>query len=298
MTKEKKYRKKKKLGSYPFLSVVFSMTLALFVLGLFALLIATTNSLTNVIRKNVEMQIYLNSGLSEPEMTRISKSLSSKEYTLKDEEVTPINFISKDEAAKEFIEETGEDFMKFLGDNPLKDAYTIKIDPAYHSNEAMLEIKEDINTLNGVFEVVYTNNMIQSINENITKISLVLLGVAIILFLVISILINNTLKLALFSQRFLIRSMQLVGATKGFIRKPFIINSMIYGFIAGIIASTMLYALLKYGNTKIDGLTALQNQEVLISIFIGLILIGIIIAVLSTWRAMKKYLAMSLDELY
>ncbi len=298
MTKEKKYRKKKKLGSYPFLSVVFSMTLALFVLGLFALLLATTNSLTNVIRKNVEMQIYLNSGLSEPEMTRINKSLSAKEYVLKEEEAAQINFISKEVAAKEFIEETGEDFMKFLGDNPLKDAYVIKIDPVYHSSEAMLEIKEDILKLNGVFEVVYTNNMIQSINENINKISLVLLGVAIILFLVISILINNTIKLALFSQRFLIRSMQLVGATKGFIRKPFIINSMLYGLIAGVISSAMLYALLEYGNTKIDGLTALQNQEVLITIFVGLIIIGMIIAALSTWRAMIKYLAMSLDELY
>ncbi len=298
MTKEKKYRKKKKLGSYPFLSVVFSMTLALFVLGLFALLLATTNSLTNVIRKNVEMQIYLNSGLSEPEMTRINKSLSAKDYVLKEREAAQIAFISKEDAAKEFIEDTGEDFMKFLGDNPLKDAFVIKIDPVFHSNEAMLEIKEDIVKLNGVFEVVYTNNMIQSINENITKISLVLLGVAVILFLVIGILINNTIKLALFSQRFLIRSMQLVGATKGFIRKPFITNSIVYGLIAGLISSTMLYALLQYGNTKIDGLTALQNQEVLISIFIGLIILGMIIAALSTWRAMKKYLAMSLDELY
>ncbi len=298
MSKEKKYRKKKKLGSYPFFSVIFSMTLALFVLGLFALLLSTTNSLTQVIRKNVEMQVYLNSGLSEPEIARVNKSLSSKDFVLKNEQNAKIKFISKETAAQEFIEETGEDFLKFLGDNPLKDAYIIKINPDYHSNEAMEDIQIEIEKMNGVFEVVYTNNMIQSINENITKISLVLLGVAIILFLVISILINNTLKLALFSQRFLIRSMQLVGATKTFIRKPFIYRSVLHGFIAGILSSAALYGLLVYGNTKIDGLTSLQNQEVLIAIFIGLVIIGIFIAVISTWRAMQKYLAMSLDELY
>ncbi|MBK6264800.1 ABC transporter permease [Marivirga sp. S37H4] len=298
MSREKKYRKKKKLGNYPFLSVIFSMTLALFVLGLFALLLSTTNSLTQVIRKNVEMQVYLNSGLSEPEIARVNKSLSSREFVLKTEQGPAINFISKETAAEEFIEETGEDFLKFLGDNPLKDAYVIKINPDFHSNEAMEEIKNEIEKMNGVFEVVYTNNMIQSINENITKISLVLLGVAIILFLVIGILINNTIKLALFSQRFLIRSMQLVGATKVFIRKPFIYRSIMHGFIAGTLSSVALYALLVYGNTKIDGLTSLQNREILLAIFISLIIIGIFIAVFSTWRAMQKYLAMSLDELY
>lgn len=298
MSKERKYRKKKKLGNYPFLSVIFSMTLALFVLGLFALLLSTTNSLTKIIRKNVEMQVYLNSELSEPEVARINKSLSSKEYMLKNEQTAALTFISKEEAAKAFIEDTGEDFMKFLGDNPLKDAFVIKINPDFHSNEAMLDIKNEIEKMPGVFEVVYTTNMIQSINENITRISLVLLGVAVILFIVISILINNTIKLALFSQRFLIRSMQLVGATKGFIRKPFIYRSVLHGIIAGALASAALYGLLIYGDTKIEDLMSLQNTEVLIAIFAGLVIIGVVIAVLSTWRAMQKYLAMSLDELY
>src|SRR5690554_682259 len=119
MSKEKKYRKKKKLGHYPFISVILSMTLALFILGLFALLITTTSSLTKVIQQNVEMQVYLKSNLSEPQQLRVSKSLASKEYLLQSKNVEPIQFISKKEAAEKFIEETGEDFMKFLGDNPL-----------------------------------------------------------------------------------------------------------------------------------------------------------------------------------
>ncbi|SMG17263.1 cell division transport system permease protein [Marivirga sericea] len=298
MSKEKKYRKKKKLGHYPFVSVILSMTLALFILGLFALLITTTTSLTKVIQQNVEMQVYLKSNLSEPQQLRVSKSLVSKEYVLKEESIESIRFISKNEAAEKFIEETGEDFMQFLGDNPLKDAYIVKISPEYHSSEKMKEVQQDIENLNGVFEVIYTNNMVQSINENITKISIVLLAISILLFIVIGILINNTIKLALFSQRFLIRSMQLVGATKGFIRKPFIYRSIWHGIISAIVAASLLFGLLTYGSEKLEGLAELQNQQMLLIIFGGLIVTGISIASFSTFRAMQKYMAMSLDELY
>jgi cell division transport system permease protein len=298
MSKEKKYRKKKKLGHYPFLSVIFSMTLALFILGLFALLITTTSSLTKVIQQNVEMQVYLKSNLSEPQQLRVSKSLASKDYILKEDKIEAIRFISKKEAAEKFIEETGEDFMQFLGDNPLKDAYIVKISPKFHSTEKMREVQKDIENINGVFEVIYTNNMVQSINENITKISIVLLSIAILLFIVIGILINNTIKLALFSQRFLIRSMQLVGATKGFIRKPFIYRSILHGFIAALVAAGLLFGLLAYGSQKLEGLAELQNQQMLLVIFVGLLITSILIASFSTYRAMQKYMAMSLDELY
>jgi len=298
MSKEKKYRKKKKLGHYPFLSVILSMTLALFILGLFALLITTTSSLTKVIQQNVEMQVYLNSNLSEPQQLRISKSLASKAYILKGEDIESVRFISKKEAAEKFIEDTGEDFMEFLGDNPLKDAYIVKISSDYHSSEKMLEVQKDIEKINGVFEVIYTNNMVQSINENITKISIVLLSISILLFIVIGILINNTIKLALFSQRFLIRSMQLVGATKAFIRKPFIYRSILHGIVSATIAAALLYGLLAYGSEQLEGLAELQNQQMQLIIFGGLILTGIIIATFSTYRAMQKYMAMSLDELY
>ncbi|WP_375578093.1 permease-like cell division protein FtsX [Marivirga tractuosa] len=298
MSKEKKYRKKKKLGHYPFISVILSMTLALFILGLFALLITTTTSLTKVIQQNVEMQVYLQSNLSEPQQLRVSKSLASREYVLNEENIEPIRFISKKEAAEKFIEETGEDFMQFLGDNPLKDAYIVKISPEYHSSEKMAAVQKDIENINGVFEVIYTDNMVQSINENITKISIVLLSISILLFIVIGILINNTIKLALFSQRFLIRSMQLVGATKAFIRKPFIYRSILHGIISAFIAGGLLFGLLTYGSQKLEGLAELQNQEMLLIILGGLLITGIFIASFSTYRAMQKYMAMSLDELY
>ena len=117
MSQDKKYRKKKRLGSYPFVSVIFSMTLALFVLGLFGLMLISTNSLTTIIKNNVEMQVYLNAGLSDNEITRLNKSISTQEYILQSAEDNGVKFISKEEAAKLFIDKTGEDFMKFLGDN-------------------------------------------------------------------------------------------------------------------------------------------------------------------------------------
>lgn len=299
MAAEVKHRKKKKLGSYPYISVVFSITLALLVLGLFGLLLSTTSALTRVIQENVEMQVYLTKGVSEVEKTKINKTLASKPFILQSENQTEaIRFISKEEAAKEFIQETGEDFMKFLGENPLKDAFAIKIDPAFHDTTQMQAIQQEIEAIRGVFEVVYTNNMVQSINENLTKISLGLLVVALILVLAIIILINNTIKLALFSQRFLIRSMQLVGATSGFIRKPFLYRAITHGLISGLIASALLYGLIQYGEQNIDGLGTLQSTERLLIIFGILLVTGMLIAFFSTWRAIKKYLGMSLDELY
>lgn len=298
MSKEKKYRKKKKLGSYPIISVMFSMTIALFLLGLFATLLSTTHALTGIIQRNVEIQVYLNEGVSDSELARLNKSLSAKPFTLKDAENNGVAFISKESAAKVFIDQTGEDFMKFLGDNPLKDAFVVKIDPAYHTNEKMQEIKTSLEKSTGIFEVVYVENMIQSINENITKISIILLAVSAILFIVIIILINNTIKLALFSQRFLIRSMQLVGATNTFIRKPFIYRGMMHGFISGLLASVILYGLNYYALQKIEGLSLLIDSNIMLIIFGILIILGTIIASIGTYKAVQKYLALSLEELY
>jgi cell division transport system permease protein len=298
MSKQKKYRKKKKLGSYPIISVMFSMTIALFLLGLFATLFSTTNALTNIIQRSVEIQVYLNEGLSDTELARLNKSLSAQAFTLTDAANNGVKFVSKEEAAKVFIDQTGEDFMEFLGDNPLRNAFVINIDPAYHTNDKMHDIKVSLEKTSGIFEVVYVENMIQSINENITKISVILLAVAAILFLVIIILINNTIKLALFSQRFLIRSMQLVGATNSFIRKPFIYRALWHGLLSGIFASILLYSLNYYAILHIDGLSLLLDPQIMYIIFGLLILLGTIIASMGTFKAVQKYLALSLEELY
>ena len=295
---EKKYRKKKTLGSYPYASVIFSIFLSLFVIGLFGLLFLYTSKLTAIIKENIEVQIYLNKNISNNQRIQIQKTLSAKEYIgLKNEELQ-ISFVSKEEAATTFIEDTGEDFTNFLGENPLRDAYTIKIHPDYQSEEKLALVKEEIENMSGVFEVVYVESLVKSINQNVTKIGFVLIGFAIILLIIVVILINNTIKLALFSQRFLIRSMQLVGAKPGFIKKPFLVRSLIHGALAGIVASTGLFLLLNFANSKIEDLASLQDNKMLFILSVTLLLLGAIIGFGSTYRAINKYLKLSLDQLY
>ncbi len=294
----KKYKRKKKLGSYQYVSVVFSAALALFVIGLFGTLILQANKLTSVIKQNIELQVYLNKDISSSQRTRIESELAASDYVLTTEGKAEITFISKEEAAKQFIQDTGEDFTEFLGDNPLRDALTIKVNEAFQSNDQLKSVQSQIESISGVLEVTYVDNLADSINENLTKLSLLLIGIAAILVLVVLLLINNSIKLALFSQRFLIRSMQLVGAKSSFIRTPFLKRSLFHGALAGLIASGLLYSLKQFANGQIEGLEELQQQELVFALYGLLIALGAIIAYFSTLRAMNKYLKMSLDELY
>lgn len=297
MAKEKKYRKKK-LGSYPFASVVFSVTLALFVMGLFGLLILTTQNLTRLIQENVEMQVFLNKNLSENDIVKITKILSGKDYVTKKAGQPQIEHITKEEAAKTFMEETGEDFVNFLGDNPLRDVIKIKINPDFHAPENLFEIKKEIGFISGVYEVTYIENLVQSINSNVKKISLVLLGFTVILLIVVAVLINNTIKLALFSQRFLIRSMQLVGATASFIRKPFLSRASWFGLLSGVLAFGLLFGLLHLAENQAEGVMDLIPAEQLAALAGAMLLVGLLVGFISTFAAIKKYMKMSLDELY
>lgn len=291
-------KKKKKLGSFPSTSVVFSITLALFVIGLFGLLILQSNNLKNEIKEQITVQIYLDKFVTESDKIRIQKILSQQPYVAKEDTKASIVFISKEEAAKLFIDKTGEDFIKFLGENPLRDAYNIKISNAYLQLDSLNAIKNDLSKINGVFEVEYVQNLVQAINENITKVSMVLMGFALILLITVVILINNTIKLALFSQRFLIRSMQLVGAKTGFIMLPFLKRAGIQGFFSGVLACSLLYTLLRYATSIVQEMQALQSDRELLLLAGIIIFLGFIIAMVSTYRAVNKYLKMSLDELY
>jgi cell division transport system permease protein len=291
-------RKKTKLGSYKFVSVLVSTTLSLFIVGLFGVIVIQAKTLTSIIRENIEVQIFLNNNITEAETKSIGELLESKPYVLKKEEKSKINFISRDEAAATFLEDTGEDFTKFLDDNPLRDSYTFSVSEEFQTAEQIEEIVAEMEALDGVFEVTYMNDLVESINKNLLKVSLVLGAFIIILIVTVIMLINNTIRLALFSQRFLIRSMQLVGATRGFIRKPFLTRSFGFGALAGVLASSLLLALIEYTKTNIDGFSMLQNYQLLFFLFGGLIVLGAFLSFFSTLRSVNKYLNMSLDELY
>lgn len=295
---EIKYKKKKRLGSYPFISVIVSITLALLVMGLFGMLLLQARNLSEAIQSNVELQVYLHKNVGENEKIQIRKILSEKDYTLKSKNTPQIEFISREEAAKRFLQDTGEDVVAFLGENPLRDAYVIKIDPQHQNKSRLDQVKKDIESLNGVYEAAYVEDLAEAINGNLAKISIVLAAFFIFLLIAVIILINNTIKLALFSQRFLIRSMQLVGAKSSFIRRPFLLRAGLHGITGGILASAALYGILQYASEKIEGLVRLVNPEEVLILSGILLFMGAAIGYLSALKAMRKYLKLSLDELY
>ncbi len=289
---------KKQLGYFKFGSVLFSTTLSLFIVGLFGIILIQASSLTKMIRENIEIQVFLDKGLSQQQLVDLRKNLEERPFVLHTEDSVYLRFISNKEAAETFIKNTGEDFTKFLEDNPLRDSYVFSVSEEFQNSEQLTLIAKELETQPGVFEVSYMTDLVDSINKNLFKVSLIMGGFILILIVTVIMLINNTIRLALFSQRFLIRSMQLVGATRGFIRKPFLIRAFLFGVLAGILASGILYSLLEYTKENIEGFASLQNTELMLLLFVGLTVTGGLLSGISTLRSVNKYLNMSLDELY
>ena len=291
--------KKKRLGSYPYVSVVFSTSLALFMIGALGMLAIHSKKLTSLIQENVEMQVYLKKNVAEAQRIKIKKLLEGYDFVAKNEDGSArIGFISKEEGAETFIAETGEDFVAFLGENPLRDEFIINIDDEHQTESEMASIAKTLEGLAGVFEVEYVENLVQTINKNIAKVAMILGGFAFILIIVVIVLINNTIKLALFSQRFLIRSMQLVGAKSSFIRKPFLLRSVIHGIVGALIASILLIILAEYAYSKVAELLLLKDNNLMILLVGLLVVLGGLIGFFSSLRSVNKYLKLSLDELY
>ena len=297
MYKERKKIAKKTFGNFPFISVIFSVTLSLLLLGLFSFFLLSSFNVKNYLESNTEINIYLNKKISPSQIEQIKRTLYTKEYSLTNTEST-LNYVSSEDAAKNFQSEIGEDFVDFLGNNPLRDLIILKINSDYFDLERLNIIESDILKIPGVYQVEYSKELIDNINKNVANISIVFIGLFLILLMISVILINNTLRIALFSQRFLIRSMQLVGATANYILRPFIFRGMIYGLIAGILSSVMLYVIIEIADRRISNLELLISLEQLGVIFISLIFTGIIMVISSTYSAVNKYLNSTLDELY
>ena len=297
MFKKRKKIAKKTFGNFPFLSVIFSVSLSLLLLGIFSFFLLSSIEVKKIIQENTEINIFLNKEISSNQIDQIKRTLFTKDYVLIKDEST-LDFISSSDAAREFSEEIGEDFVSFLGNNPLRDLIILKINSNFFEQEKLTEIENDILKIPGVYEVDYSKEMIEDINTNVRSISLVFGGIFIVLFLISVILINNTLRIALFSQRFLIRSMQLVGATANYILKQFLIRGIAYGLISGLIASAILYSIISLINEKINEANMIISFEKLSIIFISLIISGILIVMLSTYTSVNKYLNSTLDDLY
>ncbi|GAA4375027.1 cell division protein FtsX [Hymenobacter koreensis] len=291
--------RKKKLGSYPHTMVVFSITLALLVIGLFGMLLVHAHKLSEAVKENLEVQVYLERNLPETQLLALQRTFAQKPYVAFKDNQPQVRFLSKEEGAQEFVQLTGDDFQQFLGDNPLRDAYILKINSEYADVNQLRAVNKDLKQLPGVFEVTSVEeNFIADVNSNLRRISLVLLGFALLLTTVVVILINNTIRLALFSQRFLIRSMQLVGATSWFIQRPFLRRATWQGLASGVLASLILLALLQWSYLQISEIRLLRDERLVGAVLVALVVLGGVIGFFSSYRAVRKYLRMSLDDLY
>jgi len=281
-----------KIGTYPHTNVVLSIATAIFMMGAFGLLVMHTEKLSQLLRENIEVYIYLNRNLDKNEVEEIRKNLNEMNFVNEE-----FRFIDKEKAAQEMIEESGEDFVAFLGENPLRDAFMISLKQEFYDKDQLQIIKKRLESIKGVFEVDYQEDMIAQINSNVQKLGLVLLLLILILLITVVIMIHSAIRLALYSQRFLIRSMQLVGATDFFIKKPFLMRAFLQGLVGGLLACSGLLFMLTFFNLRIEELIILQDLSSLLFLIFSLVTTGILICVSSAYLALNRYLDMSVSEL-
>lgn len=285
-----KYSKRRLAGST--ITTVVSLSLVLFMLGLLGIIILNANQLSNHIKENIGFQIILNDNAKEADIAKLQKTLDVSSY------VRSTEFISKEEAAKRLKEDLGEDFIEFLGFNPLLASINVHLKAEYANADSVSWIQKEITETHITKEIIYNRNLINNINESVKKISVVILFFCSLLMVVALALINNTIRLSIYSKRFIIKTMQLVGATQGFIRRPFVLTGIRHGLYGATIAILLLLGLLNFAEKQIPELKDLQDQQMLLYLFGLVVVMGIIISWISTSLAVRKYLRLKSDELY
>ena len=289
-TSFERYQKRRLISSY--FSVVISISLVLFLLGMLGLLVLNTKKVADHFKEQIALTVYLKDNAKEVEIEQLKKSLAMADYT------KSTTYVSKEEAAEAHSEEIGEDFMEFLGYNPLQNSIDVYMNADFVSSEQVDKIAEDLTAKNFVDEVVYDKPLIALLNDNVKKISFwVLVASAVFTFIAV-LLINSSIRLAVYSKRFIIKTMQMVGATKGFIRRPFIWQSVKLGLIGAILALIGMAAVLYYLNNSFTELNLLGDIKMLVILFSGIFLMGVVISWLSTYFATSRFLNLKTDELY
>lgn len=288
----------KKPGSYPGILITISLTVALFLIGFCGWVALSSKELIRYVKQNIEVQAYLDRDLESSKVDSIQILLSVLPEIEHSADSSLISFISSDEAAATFLAETNEKYEDILGDNPFRDAFNLKVKEEFLDEGQLAILKRKIEQIDGIYEVDYARDFVNGITENANKAYLILSAIVLIFLIASILLINNTIKLALYSQRFLIRTMQLVGATNTFIQKPFVTKGLIQGLVAGVLAGALLLITQQLALREVSGLDLIQNQPMIL-ILIGILLIlGPLIGILSTYQSISRYLNVDLDDLY
>ncbi|MCO6500988.1 MAG: permease-like cell division protein FtsX [Vicingus serpentipes] len=287
---ENKHARRRLKSSY--LTTIISISLVLFMLGMLGLIILNAQQISTHVKENIGFSIILKQGIKEVDIAQIKKSLDAETF------VKSTEFIDPDKAAKEFQETLGEDFVQFIGENPLLPSIDIKLNAAYANPDSLAIIKASLLENSKIKEVFYQPDLVDAVNQNMKKISYYLLGFSGLLLLIAMGLINNTIRLSIYSKRFLIKTMQLVGARHSFIRKPFVVRGIGNGIVAGFIAIGLIITFLYYLQQQLPELIDFENIELYGALFLIIIILGIVISWISTNLAVRKYLRIESGDLY
>ncbi len=275
-----------------YISTIISIALVLLMVGLLGLILVHGKNLSNYVKENIVLNVIINEGTKEVDILSLQKQIETNSY------IKSTQYISKEVAARNLTKDLGEDFIRFLGYNPLLSSIDVYLKAEYANNESIDVLSKKLQSNPMINEVRYQKSLVDMINQNIRIISLIIFGFAAVLLIIAIALINNTIRLAIYSQRFLIKSMQLVGATRDFIRKPFLMYGVLHGLIAGLIAIILLILTLFFAQQQIPELIILRNYSEFALVFLIVIGAGIIISGMSTYFAVSKYLRLRLNDLY
>ena len=287
---QEKFQKRRVLNSY--FSVVISITFVLFLLGILGLFVLNYRSISSHFKEQIAMNVYLKSSAKDIEITQLKKKILLNPATKK------VNYISKEAAAESYISDIGEDFISFLGYNPLLDVIDIFFNASFVSNQTLSSTKIDIESFDFVEEVVYDKPLLELLEKNVQKITFGLLFFTLLFIIIALLLINSSIRLSIFSKRFVIKTMQLVGAKKSFIRKPFILNNMLLGFISSIISLGALSYFLYVINRQFPEFKIFNQTNELLLIYLIVMIFGITISGLSTFFATQRYLNLKTNASY
>ena len=284
------YQKRRILNSY--FSVVISISIVLFLLGILGLFLLNTKNLVSHFKEQIVMTVFLKDSAKDIEISQMQKKIQLNAATRK------VTYTSKEEAAELYARDIGEDFVEFLGYNPLLNSLDIYFNSTYVNNLSLNETKTEIEVSDFVDEVVFDQPLVALLDENIQRVSFLLLMISTLFIIIALLLINSSIRLSIYSKRIIIKTMQLVGATKSFIRKPFILNHIRLGILSSILALIGLSFLLWEIDKRFPELEMLQQQNELTIIFIGIMFLGIGITGLSTFFATQRYLKLKTNAVY
>ncbi|MGY8954773.1 MAG: cell division protein FtsX [Flavobacteriales bacterium] len=273
-------------------SVVISLSLVLFVIGLLGLVLINAQRLSNYVKENIGFTIMLNEGVNEIEIMNFQKILDAADFAKSS------TFVSKEQATKDLQNDLGEDFVSFLGYSPLLASVDVKLNASYANTDSLAVIKTELNDYPVVHTIFYQENLIDKLNSNVNRLSFFLLSFCLLLFVIAFALINNTIRLSVYSKRFLIRTMRLVGATNSFIQKPFLVKGIYQGIYSSIFAIFMLIGSIQLIQSETASMLNITDLKIIGFIFILIFIFGFFLSWISTFFAVRKFIKQNESELY